>query len=281
MFDWLLKSISGERTAQVYNEDDPVDLLVIGAALPRTGTGSLSAALEQLYKRRCYHMTTVTAGNQEDIDIWTGAFDTGNKPSVWKEFFEKNKYVAGVDSPFCWFYEDLMKVYPNAKVILTTRDPVSWYKSVKNTIFQYYLIQQKIPFTWMYALMDRRKEGGAAFFNRCHRHVPSGGDVGMMEAVKSGQEAAVKFFHDWETEVIKNVPADRLLVYKASDGWGPLCQFLGVAEPSGPYPRKNETNAMIESVDGFKRMTYLIFYVLPVLIAVFVYFCLMIFWYIM
>ena len=29
-----------------------------------------------------------------------------------------------------------MKIYPNAKVILTIRDPEKWYKSVKDTIHQ-------------------------------------------------------------------------------------------------------------------------------------------------
>ena len=29
-----------------------------------------------------------------------------------------------------------MRIFPNAKVVLTIRDPVKWYESVKQTIFQ-------------------------------------------------------------------------------------------------------------------------------------------------
>ena len=31
-------------------------------------------------------------------------------------------------------HRELMEVFPNAKVILTSRDPERWYKSVKNSI---------------------------------------------------------------------------------------------------------------------------------------------------
>ena len=37
----------------------------------------------------------------------------------------------------------------------------------------------------------------------------------------------------WSTE--------RLLVYQVSEGWGPLCDFLGVARPEGDMPHVNTT----------------------------------------
>ena len=34
------------------------------------------------------------------------------------------------------FFRDLMRIFPNAKVLLTIRDnPEAWYKSVKETIY--------------------------------------------------------------------------------------------------------------------------------------------------
>ena len=38
---------------------------------------------------------------------------------------------------------------------------------------------------------------------------------------------------------VTEVPAERLLVFEARDGWQPLCDFLGVAVPDAPYPRVN------------------------------------------
>ena len=34
---------------------------------------------------------------------------------------------------------------------------------------------------------------------------------------------------------------ERLLVFEASQGWEPLCAFLGVPVPDTPYPRENST----------------------------------------
>lgn len=40
--------------------------------------------------------------------------------------------------------------------------------------------------------------------------------------------------------VQKIVPTDRLLVYKVSEGWEPLCNFLQKDIPVTPYPRKDD-----------------------------------------
>ena len=42
-------------------------------------------------------------------------------------------------------------------------------------------------------------------------------------------------------EVKRTIPAERLLVFEASEGWAPLCQFLGVKVPDAPYPNMNTT----------------------------------------
>ena len=41
--------------------------------------------------------------------------------------------------------------------------------------------------------------------------------------------------------MIREVPADQLLVFQAKDGWAPLCRFLEVDVPETPYPRTNTT----------------------------------------
>ena len=49
-------------------------------------------------------------------------------------------------------------------------------------------------------------------------------------------------------KVRATIPPERLLVYHVSDGWGPLCDFLGVPEPQGGTPKVNsreEFGAMI------------------------------------
>ena len=55
----------------------------------------------------------------------------------------------------------------------------------------------------------------------------------------------------YEAEVQRNVPAERLLVWSASDGWEPLCEFLEVPVPDQPFPHLNDTDTFIDRiVDG-------------------------------
>jgi hypothetical protein len=40
-------------------------------------------------------------------------------------------------------------------------------------------------------------------------------------------------------EVKATVPAERLLVYSVTEGWEPLCRFLGHPVPETPFPHAN------------------------------------------
>jgi hypothetical protein len=52
---------------------------------------------------------------------------------------------------------------------------------------------------------------------------------------------AIEVFNRHNEEVQRRVPRERLLVYEVKEGWGPLCEFLGVEEPDKPFPRRNDT----------------------------------------
>jgi hypothetical protein len=56
----------------------------------------------------------------------------------------------------------------------------------------------------------------------------------------------VEYFNAWNQAVIDEVPAEKLLVYAAGDGWEPLCAFLGAPVPAEPYPRVNSREEMTE-----------------------------------
>jgi hypothetical protein len=108
-----------------------MSLEVIGAGFGRTGTMSLKVALETLGFGPCYHMTEVFT-HPEHVELWRAA--TQGKPVAWEQIFDG--YRATVDWPGCTFYAQLMQRYPDAKVILTVRDPQKWYESVYNTIYR-------------------------------------------------------------------------------------------------------------------------------------------------
>src|SRR3954470_4070353 len=121
-------------------------LKVIGAGLGRTGTLSLKVALEELGFAKCYHMTEVLP---EHMRTWDAA--ARGEPVDWESLFRG--YQATVDWPACNFYAEYLRLYPDAKVILTVRDPERWYASARRTI---YAVREALP-GWAIALNPRMR----------------------------------------------------------------------------------------------------------------------------
>ena len=63
--------------------------------------------------------------------MWAAAHR--GEPVDWEKLYDG--YRASVDWPSCNLWREHAALYPDAKVILTTRDPDSWYDSVMNTIY--------------------------------------------------------------------------------------------------------------------------------------------------
>jgi hypothetical protein len=199
-------------------------LKVIGAGLGRTGTLSLKVALEQLGFDQCYHMTEVLS-HPEHIPVWDAA--ARGEPVDWEALFRG--YQATVDWPGCNFYQEYLRLYPEAKVILTVRDPERWYDSARQTI---YYVRRAFP-GWMTPLLPR--------MGRFRPMVDRLIWVGMFHGRFEDRSYAIEVFNRHNEEVKQVVPNDRLLVYEVSEGWGPLCSFLGVAVPEdAPFPRLND-----------------------------------------
>eukprot|EP00092_Neocalanus_flemingeri_P058993 GFUD01070421.1.p1 GENE.GFUD01070421.1~~GFUD01070421.1.p1 ORF type:complete len:306 (+),score=77.08 GFUD01070421.1:149-1066(+) len=251
-----------------YNQSDGIK--VIGAGLPRTGTLSLKTALTQLYSGKCYHGVDVFAGDQEDVDVWMKAARREMKPEDWREYFgKKSTYVAGVDFPFSLFYKDIMAAYPDAKVVLSTRESSTWFHSVYNSVYQIDILMKDYPTVpLLLGMLDRRKPAAMEMFKIIGEIVPSGGEVCFREAMEGGPNVAEKFFTDWEAEVRRSVPSDRLLVASAKEGWAPLCKFVGLPAPENDYPRVNDRASIKMLLWNLWIINGLVFYVLPPSIAV-------------
>ncbi len=55
--------------------------------------------------------------------------------------------------------------------------------------------------------------------------------------------------------VKRRVPAEKLLVFEVKEGWGPLCEFLGVAEPDKPFPRLNDAAQMRRRIRAVQALS--------------------------
>ena len=204
-----------------------MSLSVVGAGLGRTGTASLKVALEQLLGGRCYHMSECF-GNPANPPLWLAA--SQGKPD-WAKVFDG--YVATVDYPGAKFWRELAAAYPQAKVLLTVRDPVKWFESTRETIFSEELrgLTEQTP--------------AAEFF----REVVFKDFVGHF-----GDRAFMtRYFERHTEEVIRGVPKGRLLVYEVGEGWEPLCEFLGVPVPSTPFPHVNVRDDFKMMMQGLRQ----------------------------
>jgi hypothetical protein len=207
---------------------------VIGAGFGRTGTLSLKAALEALGFGPCYHMAEVRT-HPEHIALWQAA---GEGQAIdWDTLFAG--YAAAVDWPACTFYEQLMRLYPEAKVVLTVREPERWYESAQTTIYEISgphaaAAGSPMPTAQLHMIDTIIWQGtfGGRFEDKQH---------------------AIAVFEKNIQEVKERVPRERLLVFDVREGWAPLCRFLQVPLPEGPFPRLNEAQEFRQRMEERRR----------------------------
>jgi Sulfotransferase domain len=220
-------------------------LEVIGAGFGRTGTMSLKVALEELGFGPCYHMSEVFE-HPEHIELWRAA--TQGKPVDWERIF--GEYRATVDWPGCTFYNELLERNPNAKVILTVRDPQRWYESAYNTIYRMTGAFSS-PIFYLASLVMPRARGMKHARQMIVELVWERDLDGRFE----DREHAIETFERHNEEVKQRVPPEKLLVYDVKEGWGPLCDFLGVDIPDQPFPHLNDTRVFRERVRRMRLLT--------------------------
>ncbi|POS76378.1 hypothetical protein DHEL01_v205222 [Diaporthe helianthi] len=201
-------------------------ILVLG--MPRTGTQSIGQALGLIGYKNAYHMTTV--GPHGHHDKWVAGLEAkfeGKGPAFAKEDFDEifEGFDVASDIPSSIFYQELMTAYPEAHIILTTRNEDAWFESMSKTLHIAY-VQAKAEPSKLAKLYhehlwgsDFLANGRAAF--RQHNE-------GVLSAARQlGRE---------------------VLVFDPSMGWESLCPFLGKSVPSGvEYPHR-------DMWAGYKRM---------------------------
>ncbi|EON98816.1 putative nad dependent epimerase dehydratase protein [Phaeoacremonium minimum UCRPA7] len=231
-------------------------LRVIGAGLPRTGTASFSAALEILLDGPVYHGgTQVCLGPEAEAKGWIAAWQRYSQPDpipiseddirpAWPkrtpedEAFIKDTlrkrfdgYMATTDFPAPTFVKELVELYPDAKVIVTLRDPEAWGKSLQavgNTSLQWI-----VPFA-LYLLPSLR------WYPKYISGIINAWRV-LYQAPGEEREFTRKVWDRHIAYLKAAVPPDRLVFYDVRDGWEPLCEALGVEVPKGvEFPKVNE-----------------------------------------
>lgn len=208
---------------------------VIGAGFGRTGTSSLKVALEELGFGPCYHMSEVMR-RPRHIALWQAA--VRGEPVDWTTLFAG--FQATVDWPASAFYAQLMEIYPDAKVLLSVRDPERWYESTRNSLYRYRIRRHAVSRLgwWIIGIYAPSLQQSTRMINALVWDKVFGGCF-------QDRHEAIAVFERHIQEVKERVPAERLLVYDVKEGWVPLCAFLNVAVPEGkPFPHVHDADAV-------------------------------------
>ncbi len=214
---------------------------VIGAGMPRTGTLTQKLALEMLGLGPCYHMVDVL-GDLDQAALWEQALD-GIPP--WEKIFAG--FHSTVDWPGGYFYRELMDAYPEAKVLLSVRDPASWERSMRQTVWSVRHGESLVRL--LSSAQGCVNPRWAGFLNMIDRLLWEG--QGTFAEGNADPEQMIAAMERHNDEVREHVPAERLLVWTASEGWEPLCAFLELPVPDVPFPHVNDRKEFLNRViDG-------------------------------
>jgi len=227
----------------------PMRILVLGMC--RTGTTSISTALRKLGYTP--HQMRDVLINPTDLALWQEAinltlFPPRDRPASQRNLapyakpeFDKllSDHDVVMDLPGCIFVKQLVEAYPDAKVILTTRDYDEWEKSMQESLWclctwrlfvfaRYFNISQLAPLIRLMHTVFR---------------VHNGNTYGRPES-----KAAFEKHYDTVRSI---VPADRLLEIDPDDTtWDPLCAFLERKVPDEAFPRVKEDKTMRAGLEG-------------------------------
>ncbi|KAJ6502942.1 P-loop containing nucleoside triphosphate hydrolase protein [Mycena vitilis] len=232
----MAQSIIGKKWVDRRGATRTVPMRVLVLGYPRTGTDSMRAALEILGYGDVHHMMCVFA-NPPEAEMWAEAirarfFGRGTPygRAEWDQLLGHCQAIT--DTPGAIFAADLISAYPDAKVILTNRDPDKWWTSFSQSI-------GAITASWRYRLagiLAPQAFGRTTALTRLIVSVVAG-------HVITEEGAKARFVQHYE-DVRKLVPKERLLEYEVSQGWGPLCAFLERDVPDVDFPRTNDTQML-------------------------------------
>ena len=249
--EWLVKPL--RRLAGLDDADhadnqvaDHNELQVVGVGYGRTGTYSLTLALDELgYKTlHTQHMYETP----EILDMWnqeifSPSIESGIAELGHPDFdlISSKGFTATADLPMSLYFEQLVDRYPDCKFILTTRQSSEvWFKSwdmLTKTITQptrYFRWMRHADtinryYRWLFSRIND---------NDSYLSVP-------LPLPDQNKERAIASYEEHNRRVREVIPKDRLLEYNVKQGWEPLCEFLEIENcPTTPFPKTNSARSV-------------------------------------
>ncbi|KAJ7090762.1 hypothetical protein B0H15DRAFT_836802 [Mycena belliarum] len=220
-----------------------------GALTADAPLAAMRTALETLGYRDTHHMQSVLM-NPPEVDLWNAAIDakfhgrgTPYTRADWDQLLGHCQAVT--DVPALLFWEELLAAYPDAQVILTTRDPASWWASYRGSLHTFY--------HWRRVALAMRLD--PAHFGKVIGFTQRSVAL-MLGSLDVPQDVAQARFVAHYAAVRAAVPRERLLEYRVGEGWGRLCAFLGTDVPEGDFPRTNDSEEIKRGIHAWSSRIF-------------------------
>jgi hypothetical protein len=140
-------------------------------------------------------------------------------------------YRSQVDWPGARYWRELARHFPEARVILTVRDPDAWFDSVQATIAPFVAARGTHPSPHVNAIAEM-----------AHQTIV----VPIFNNRLTERDYATRVFREHIAAVKAEIPAHRLLVFDLREGWRPLCHFLEAEVPDIPFPKTNSSKEFVD-----------------------------------
>ncbi|KAI1084845.1 hypothetical protein F5B20DRAFT_523483 [Whalleya microplaca] len=166
----------------------------------------------------------------------------------WGHLWGSYDAVTDIASPFAI---ELIKAYPEAKVVVVQRDFDSWWPSFVSQVRDPVMKQ---PMSGIIAFITYRLLGDRPI--HAMRKVILG-LFNVRTRLEVNETRAREVYNAYFSHIRQLVPPERRLEYKMGSGWEPLCTFLGVEEPNVPFPRANDKTVHSEEVRSRQKKVFL------------------------
>ena len=194
---------------------------IFNISFPKTGTTSVEAALQILG----FSVAHGTWRSSHTNYLYANYVNDNIDELLY--FVERSKFNCFSDGP--WFSPDLYRVlekeFPNAKFILTVRDPDKWFESLSAMILKTGGHTDNI---------DGIYKGGQYGFKSWYKKVFKTSALDkkiLIDVYNKHNESAISFFKDKPNKLIQ-------LKLESLD-WEPMCTSLGKKVPNARFPWKN------------------------------------------
>lgn len=143
------------------------------------------------------------------------------------------------DVPFSWpdTWKELVRVYPDAKFILTYRDEEAWYRSLTSFHSKHFADGKRIPTKQDLQNATYRYKGFAWEVNRMLYNTP--------EEDPYHRETLIKHYNDYNNEILaffRNNSNFIAIDVSMPDSYQRLCRFLNKEPVRADFPHLKKTN---------------------------------------